>query len=402
MENELHTLTLNEWFAQQRAKDQAEIDEIDAAVELELDSWKQKWSLEHPNAFLPLDLEFQYREVACKLEAIKRGKPALIGTASSQDSASLLNSFTDCSVKNFQDAVKASSQRPAEIVHGLVLEQSPTIVSALPHGMKSFSWLQACIEAPARKTVWCQFDAPSVNKTLFIETEDPQWLVEARIRWIAKGLGLKETDSVPGFYYFCPGAFDLVKQLAQVSELLRKYEPDFVVLSTLQNILGGRDWKEPSQMFDVNAAVVQLSRRYCPVVLITHSPWDKKQRRAAGSVTLSANFPTALHYQKNSSREGNETVSVRLDSKIGRERDFYLKMIVAPGRTDDPNSLHLEYGGAGRPKGAVKGEIDAALEDDPEATSKEIATRFGCSERHVNKVKAARRNKDKASDGGRG
>lgn len=396
METESHTQTLNEWLNQGRAKLQAETAEFDVAVETEVESCIQKWILEHPNAFISSDLEFQLREAVRKVEAFKRGKLTLIHPTSPQGPASLLNSFANCDVKGFQDALKASSHRPADIVESLVLEQSPTIVSALPHGMKSFSWLQACIEAPARKTVWHQFAAPNVRNTLFIETEDPQWLVEARVRWIATGLELRGTDSVPGFHYFCPGAFDLVNQLTEVGQLLNKYKPDFVVLSTLQNILGGRDWKEPSQMFDVNAAVVQLSRRHCPVVLITHSPWDKRQRRAAGSVTLAANFPTALHYEKKSSGKGNETtVNVLLDSKVGHERNFHLRAMTVQGDAD-LHSLHLEYGGDGRPKGSAKAEVEATLEDEPDATSKDIAARHGVSERYVNKLKKARR----AGEGG--
>jgi hypothetical protein len=290
--------------------------------------------------------------------------------------------------------MKASSQKPNEIVQELVLEQSPTIVSALPHGMKSFSWLQACIEAAAKQTVWGHFGAPNVNRTLFVETEDPPWLVEARIRWIAKGIGLGETELVPGFRYFCPGAFDLVKQMRELIELLVKHKPDFVVLSTLQNILAGKDWKEPSQMFHVNAAIVQISRHYCPVILITHSPWDSRQRRAAGSVTLTANFPTALHYEKRLRKKSNETIlSVRLDSKVGRERDFHLDVIIVPGFYTEPHSIHLAYGGEGRPKGASKEAILEALEENPDAASKEIAERYDVDVRYVNKIKQEFRKK---------
>ena len=53
------------------------------------------------------------------------------------------------------------------------------------------------MEAPALHTVWGHFKAPNVTSTLFVETEDPAWLVEARVRGLAKGLGL--SSDTPGF-----------------------------------------------------------------------------------------------------------------------------------------------------------------------------------------------------------
>ena len=61
-----------------------------------------------------------------------------------------------------------------------------------------------------------------------------------------------------------------------------------------------------------------------PLVLVTHSPWDKRQKRAAGSVTQTANFLTALHYEKRIARKTGDTfVHVSVDSKGGAlETDF--------------------------------------------------------------------------------
>ena len=105
----------------------------------------------------------------------------------------------------------------------------------------------------AKQQVWGHF-AASVQRSLFIETEDPPWIVEARIRGLARGLGIEE---LPGFYYACVGPFDLVEAREELTKLLRTYAPDFAVLSTLQSLLGGRDWLRQDSMSDVNALVVQ-------------------------------------------------------------------------------------------------------------------------------------------------
>jgi predicted ATP-dependent serine protease len=92
----------------------------------------------------------------------------------------------------------------------------------------------------------------------------------------------------------------LVAEEEKLCESLEKYKPHFAVISTLQNLLNGRSWSKPEQMRPVAAAILRLSRSYFPVVLITHSPWDTKQRWAAGTVTQTANFMTTMHYVKKS------------------------------------------------------------------------------------------------------
>jgi hypothetical protein len=69
--------------------------------------------------------------------------------------------------------------------------------------------LAACLEAVVFHKVWGHFDAAAVKRALFNETEDPRWLVEARIGGIAKGLLLAPGDSVPGLSVRLPWAFRL-------------------------------------------------------------------------------------------------------------------------------------------------------------------------------------------------
>jgi hypothetical protein len=289
-------------------------------------------------------------------------------------------------ILNFQDALTGSAQKPPWIINDLLSADSATLVSAQPHAMKSLSWLHACVEAVATKKVWGHF-ASEVKSSLFIETEDPEWLVESRIRGIAKGLGLNATDPIPGFHYACPGPFPLVETEKYLGELIAKYNPTFAVISTLQNILAGRDMNKQDQMAPVMAAVIRLSR-LCPTVLVTHSPWDKKQKRATGSVTQTANFLTTMHYEKTvNAKTGETTAHVMVDSKAGAlETDFHIKLTTA-GDERDPGSVRtIIYGGKGWPKGNGKAAVLAAIKDNPDADPKEIADRAGVGLRYVQKI----------------
>jgi hypothetical protein len=271
------------------------------------------------------------------------------------------------------------------------MQESATLVSAHPHSMKSLVWLDAALEAAARQTVWGHFAAPSVRKTLFIESEDSRWVVEDRIRGLAKGLGLNSVKDVPGFHYLRSGPFDLVNMESQLGTILSRYQPDFVVMSTLQNLLAGRNVNEQSEMQGVNAAIMQLSLKCCPIVLITHSPWDRNAKRAMGTITQAANFLTAMHIQK-IAHNGTTFAHCVLDSKMGVDvPDFTLRLETA-GEGDGRQVRRIVYGGSGRPKGFAKEAILEARDENPSATVKEIAAIAGVSERHVQKtLKAERR-----------
>jgi hypothetical protein len=289
--------------------------------------------------------------------------------------------------RSFQDAMKGSSDKPPWIIEDLLLADSATLVSAQPHAMKSLSLLSACLEAVARKVVWGHFAAPSVDSVLFLETEDPPWMVESRIRGLAKGLGLKREDPVPGFHYACVGPFDFLGAENRIEELIRTNQPNFIVLSTLQNLLNGRDYNRQNDMQPIMAAMIQLAQ-LAPLILVTHSPWDKRQKRAAGSVTQTANFLTALHYEKRIARKTGETfVHVAVDSKAGAlETDFSLKLETS-GDPRDPGSVRkVSWIGKGWPKGTGKEAILAELEDDPDASPQEIAERTGMSVRYAQTI----------------
>lgn len=284
-------------------------------------------------------------------------------------------------VRSLSDALEGTGQQPPWVIENLLLSESATQVSAHPHSMKSLAWLSACLEAPARHTVWDHFDASRVNSSLFIETEDSTWVVEERIRGLATGLAIDKADGVPGFHYLRTGPFDLVNEAERLSEILERYHPDFVVLSTLQNLLAGRAWKEQQDMQDVNALIVRLSAEYCPIVLITHSPWDSRQKRAIGTISQAANFLTALHFEKTITK-GEAFVHVTVDSKLGcEESDFTLRL-----ETEGEAVRRFIYEGPGRPKGQAKDAVMDALAENPDATPKEIAEQCGVSQRYVQRL----------------
>jgi len=287
----------------------------------------------------------------------------------------------------FQDAMKGSSQKPPWVIEDLLLADSATLVSAQPHAMKSLSLLSACLEAVTTKKVWGHFAADKVSSVLFLETEDPPWMVESRIRGLAKGFGISEKDRVEGFHYACVGPFDFLNENQNIQKLLDKHTPDFLVLSTLQNLLVGRDWNRQQDMQPIMSDMIMLARQ-CPLFLVTHSPWDKRQKRAAGSVTQAANFLTAMHYEKKVAVKTGETfVHVSVDSKAGAlETNFSLKLEI-DGSPRDPGSVRgLFYAGKGWPKGTGKQAILAELEADPEASPKEIAERTELTERYVQRI----------------
>ena len=140
-------------------------------------------------------------------------------------------------------------------------------------------------------------------------------------------------------------------------------------------------------MQPIMASIIRISR-LSPTVLLTHSPWNQKERRAAGTVTQTANFVTTAHYQKVMNRKTKETfVNVVMDSKAGaQETNFNLKLLTE-GDPREPSSVRgLEYAGEGWPKGLGKAAVLAAIEDDPEASAKEIAERTQMGIRHVQKI----------------
>jgi hypothetical protein len=217
---------------------------------------------------------------------------------------------------------------------------------------------------------------------LFIETEDPLFLIEDRLRGLAKGLGLKRFEDVPGFSYIRTGPFNLVKEAKTLAQIFQHYKPDFAVLSTLQNLLNGRDWKDQSEMDAVNAIIVQLASKYCPIVEITHSPWDKRQRRAAGTITQVANFLTTLHFEKKQFKE-DTFVRVTVDSKIGSDvTNFSLRL-----ETEGKEVRRLVYEAPGWPKGAKKDEVITILEEDPAADNAQVAARAGVGVRYVQTIR---------------
>jgi hypothetical protein len=264
-------------------------------------------------------------------------------------------------------------------IRGLVAEGGGTQVSSQPHGMKSFSWLQASIEAALKRPVWGHFEVAGVHSTLFLETEDPMWMLHDRVIAVCNGLGVKVSDAKDAnagcFTIGALGPFDLVQAEREILSVLDRYKPDFCVLSTLQGLLGDRDWTKQADMSDVNALLVRISADYCPLVTITHSPQDKKLRRAAGTITQAANFPTIMHYEKQGT--GEQVFSrIRVDSKMGEPEKFKLKMIRHIGEVRFEWSSDLETK-----------DLETYIREHPDESSGSIADQFNRSSSYIRRLR---------------
>ena len=292
-------------------------------------------------------------------------------------------------ILGLQDAFK-DAEMPPWAIQDLVMAGTVTLVSAHPHAMKSLSWLYACLEAVVKKKVFAHFAAPTLKNVLFIETEDPEWLVKKRIQGFAKGLGLKEDSRIPGFRFTCPGPFDLTNEVKKLESLIKEHNLDLIVLSTLQNTLEGRDWKEQRQMADVMSKLVKTAR-LCPIVVLTHSPQDQRQKRAAGTITIGANCATHIHYEKAvDHKAGKSFVNLSVDSKAGAaETQFALELLRDPKDGDPVSGVRgLVYAGKGKKgKHNAKNIILAALKENPNATTEELAELADCTERHVQNIR---------------
>ena len=223
--------------------------------------------------------------------------PSAVTTGRTDGSATYPEAWRPSSL---QDVLSRTPEPPPWVIEELLPADSGLLCSGQPHAMKSLNWLAAAIESVVRHTVWGKFASPKVNRVLFIETEDPRWLVEKRIHGFAKGLGLKRGDDLEkyGFFFACTGPFTLVECETELLALIDDVKPDWVVLSTMQGLLGGADWSQQKDMGPVDAIMVKLQRRV-PLVAITHSPRDTKVRRSAGTITQDANYLTVMHFQKN-------------------------------------------------------------------------------------------------------
>ncbi len=282
-----------------------------------------------------------------------------------------------------RDAFKKTAE-PAWVVENLLMADSATLVSAQPKAMKSLSLLQACMEAARLQRVWGRFKAPGVKNTLFIETEDTLQLLNARVRGLSKGLGLKDGEKLEGFQYACVGPFTLIDEAERLQRLFDLYKPDFAVISTLQNILGEANWNQQHDMRPVMEVTIKLSR-VCPLFVVTHSPQDKKQRRAAGSITQAANFAGALHFEKKFVG-GATTVNVKADSKAGAALPKFSLRLETEGPIGNPESVRrLVYETAG--KSSNKAIIESAIAENPDISTDELVEMTGTGTRNVQKIR---------------
>lgn len=264
-----------------------------------------------------------------------------------------------------------------------ILGDGGLLVSGLPHSTKSLAFLLAMLECVTSRLVWGKFRVSNeVRNVVFIETEDPLATVKRRIRGFCKGLGIDHPPS--GFHLVRPGPFDLLNEGEErLREIIDKTQADVLVLSTLQGLLNGADWKEQRDMAPINAIFVRLMQ-VCPLILLTHSPWNEK--RAAGSVTQSANFSSLMHFEKQVTDSGTVT-QVKLDSKESSEDSkFGLSLVTAPHGEDATQVRRMRWTEArgqnrgGRPSAGDEEKKHRAIELHEDGMSiRQIAKEIGVS-----------------------
>src|SRR5436309_17373 len=256
-------------------------------------------------------------------------------------------------------ALKGENEPFPWAIEGLIVQHSANCVSGHPHGMKSFNMLAGCMELAHTQTLWGKFKAPNIKKTLFVETEDGKPMLEARIRGLLRGLGIEDAKQLPDFHYARFGPFDLVRMQDELIAVIQHFKPDFVVLSTLQGLLGNRAWNQQNEMAEVNALFVKIGEMLPGgLTVITHSPLDTEAKRPAGTVTQLANYTTAIHFRKTIGN-GKTQVDVRVDSKLGCEEDhFLLDVILGESPEGETEVRKVEYS---KKKQVTKKEIVIAV-----------------------------------------
>jgi hypothetical protein len=244
------------------------------------------------------------------------------------------------------------------------------------------------MESVSTRKVWGHFPSPDVRRVLYIETEDPPMVVEQRVRELSKGLGISPEAPPDGFFLACTGPFDLAKCEGELNALIDRYQPDWIVLSTLQGLLVNRDWSSQKDMSEINAIIVRLSRR-CPLVLVTHSTWDARNKRAAGSITQAANFLTTVHFEKTTTAKGETRTKVKVDCKLGQEEpEFDLVLETAPVPGEQRTELRrVKY--AGEHVKSDKELIKEYVAENPDATPTDVAREVGCTYEYARRTMKA-------------
>lgn len=291
---------------------------------------------------------------------------------------------------SLKEILNRAYEPPPWVVAPLLPKHAGLLCSGQPHAGKSLMWLAAGMESCIKHTVWGKYDASSVRRMLFVETEDPRWLVEDRVRGLAQGFGLDPDEDLSryGFGLACTGPFNLLSSYIQLERLIEEWQADWVVLSTLQGLIAGRDWNEQKEMGDVNAILVRLQRK-CPAVVITHSP-KSGLRRAAGTITQEANYLTLMHINKRI-QASVVVLDVEGDSKMGAELNFNLAVTLS--QVSDLNSERSQV------HTVLHDSSDEVLRyrvlnwhsEHPDDDAETIAVICGCSKRYVYKVLAEKK-----------
>lgn len=298
---------------------------------------------------------------------------------------SLLLNEARWQLRPLREILNRTYEEPDWIINTLLLNYASCLCSGLPHAMKSLNWLCAALESVTTRKIWDQFDVRHVKNVLYIETEDHPSVVERRVRELAIGLGLDPKHPPEGFHLATPGPFNLVEAgHTWIRRAIDQSKADWVVLSTLQGLLAGRDWIKQDEMGPVNAILVEISRE-CPIVVITHSPWNRKIRRAVGTVAQAANYLSAMHFEKIVGDDGTLT-HVWVDTKLGEAQEFKLELITE-STLSASGSMRQDLRRIAYRHESKRIRVEQYVITHPLASAEEVAAICECSARYVYEIK---------------
>ena len=148
------------------------------------------------------------------------------------------------------------------LVQGVIPRGACGVIAALPRGGKSWAAADLCL-ALATGQPWLEFRVPSPVTVALISREDPAPLTGWRLRNLACGRGLAETDDWGALFVNSRAqtptlAIDDDSEMSELTEALQARRTEFVVLDVF-NKLHGADENDQTAMMRVLKRVEKLA-----------------------------------------------------------------------------------------------------------------------------------------------
>jgi len=280
------------------------------------------------------------------------------------------------------------SNEPPTLIPNLLRVGNRCIVGAHVKGCKSIL-VNNLAMALAEGREWLGKEL-SGRKVLLIDLEVDEWELGKRLFGLAdrdeQGMAKYSSDLYRLNLRKRPELLDRDRLLG----LVRKYDAevgfDVIIVDCLYQVLGGLDENSNSDMAQLSGWLTSLEERGAAVICVHHfgkgneshakNLWD----RFRGASSLAALFDAAItlgHHEKKDHlivEFGSRAFAA--DSAIVAKFDPFPKMVQAP--EEDPTKYR-------RPGRQATGDCDvvAAIQANPEASTSELAAKFGMSQQSI-------------------